>query len=143
MLYNDVMKSFSEFMMLLEQDPLGGPPPGGPMGGGPPGGPMGGGPPGGPMGGGPPGGPMGGGPPGGPMGGGPPGGGAMGAQQPPMKIVPQTVWDVLEKILTGKPVEDKESQDKKPAMPPPGMPPGGPPGAPPGGPQSLMSPPGF
>ena len=142
MLYNDVMKSFSEFMMLLEQDPLGGPPPGGPMGGGPPGGPMGGGPPGGPMGGGPPGGPMGGGPPGGPMGG-PPGGGAMGAQQPPMKIVPQTVWDVLEKILTGKPVEDKESQDKKPAMPPPGMPPGGPPGAPPGGPQSLMSPPGF
>ena len=111
-------KSFYEYLVLLEQDPMGGM-------GGPPG-----------MGGGPPG--MGGGPPG--MGG-PPGGGA---PTKPIKIKFDNVWDVLESLLKGQD-PDKESkkeakkdlqsggdaiqspeQPPQPSPPPqPGMPPAG------------------
>ena len=86
------MKTFAQFLNLMEDiAPAGGPPPGPPGGGGggPPPGPLGGG-----MGGPP---PMGGGPP--PMGGGPPGG-APGASQAPMQLKSTNVWDVLEKFLT-------------------------------------------
>jgi hypothetical protein len=147
------MRSFYEFMMLFEQDPGGmGGPPGMPPGGmgGPPG--MGG--PGGGLGGlpgmpgglgGPPGG-MGG--PGGPMGGG---------NQAPMKIEPLTVWDVLERIIEGKPVQTHTKSDssrqadqnnidsgqppQSPAMP--GQPPGGPAGPGQPGAPTLMGTPGM
>lgn len=87
------MKTFAQFLNLMEDalgaPPAGGPPPGGPPGGGPP---MGGPP---PMGGGGP--PMGGPPPMGGAPGAPPGG----AGQPPMKLKSTNVWDVLEKYLSG------------------------------------------
>ncbi len=99
------MKTFREYL-VLEADPTGGlgglaapatMPGGAGMGGGPPmGGP-----------------PMGGGmapPMGGPMGMDPMGGGgAMGGQQAQMELKPSSVWDVMEKILKGKHIED----DKK------------------------------
>jgi hypothetical protein len=96
------MKTFWEFSQQLREDAMP-PAPGGapPMpGGGPPGlgGPMGGGMP--PMGGGV---PMGG-PPG--LGGPPMGGGAApGATEPAKQIRPSSVWEILEKIVDGKPVD--------------------------------------
>lgn len=109
------MTTFKEFI-LLEADPMAAPGGGAPgiaspanMGGG--GAPMMGG--GGPMGGagGP---PMGGG--GGPMGGmpglDPMGGGGMGGppqQAPPVQVKFMSVWDVLERILDGKPINKKSS----------------------------------
>jgi len=111
------MKTFRQFVeqrIIAEADPLGGP-----MGGGiaspgalPPGGPPG-------MGGGPPMPP----PPGGiggmggmggmspPMGD-PMMGGGGGTQQKPLHLEPLDVWQVLERILSGKEVEDKK--EKKP-----------------------------
>jgi hypothetical protein len=96
-------------LTLLEQDPMGGAPMGPPPGGAPMGapGPMGGPPPmPGPMG-------VGGGPPppmpglGGP-------GGMPGTGAPPsnkvMSLKPMGVWQVLDKILKGKPVEEKKEK---------------------------------
>jgi len=127
------MLSFHDFYELVEQD-LGGPP-----GGGMPPGDMGGGMPPGGMGGPPS--PMGGmgGPPGGPMGG-PPPGGAPGGAAPTTELKPADVWTVLEKILAGKPVEEKKPSGQKEegdveSMPqpsqPPELPPTGMPGMPP------------
>lgn len=112
------MKTFWEFANLLEADALGsisspgampGPAPGAgpapslgaPPGGGPPG--MGGLP---GMGGGM-GGPMGG-PPGMGMGGPPGMGNPGGATTPAIQMKPLNVWDVLERILKGKPLDDKK-----------------------------------
>ena len=64
-----------------------------------------------PMGGGMPMDPMGGAPPMDPMGG--MGGGAPGGVQPPIQFKPNSVWDVLDKILNGEPVNDKEDEEKE------------------------------
>lgn len=95
------MKTFGQFLNLIEDAAP--PAPAGPPGGGaPPGGPP-------PMGGGPP--PMGGGlPPGGPPG--MPGGGAPGApgaNQAPTKLKSTNVWDVLEKYLNGGQKQEKKT----------------------------------
>jgi|SaaInlV_100m_DNA_2_1039680.scaffolds.fasta_scaffold00102_26 hypothetical protein len=104
--------NFKDFIVSEEDmapmgDPMGGGMPmGDPMGGGMPMDPMGGAPPMDPMGG------MGGGaPPMDPMGG--MGGGAPGGVQPPIQFKPNSVWDVLDKILNGEPVNDKEDEEKE------------------------------
>ena len=94
--------NFKDFI-VSEEDMA---PMGDPMGGGMPMDPMGGAPPMDPMGG------MGGGaPPMDPMGG--MGGGAPGGVQPPIQFKPNSVWDVLDKILNGEPVNDKEDEEKE------------------------------
>ena len=114
------MKSFFEFSLMLEADPLGGistpaslPGAGGPPPG--PGGPMGAPPMGGPPGGGPMGAPPMGGLPGGPMGAPPMGGmgGAPGGNQPALKLKATNVWEALEKYFYG----DKEEKDDIPVSP--------------------------
>lgn len=90
--------NFKDFI-VSEEDMA--PPMGDPMGGGAPmGDPMMGGD---PMGGAPPMDPMMGG-----MGGAPAGPGGV---QPPVQFKPNSVWDVLEKILDGKPVNDEEEKE--------------------------------
>lgn len=146
------MKSFTEFITLMEQDPMGAPPMGGggglgvppPMGGPPvgigaPGMP--------PMGGGGLGGPP---PMGGPMGD-PMAGGQQPGANPPMKITPKSVWDVLGKLVEGKPVKEKKETNEQTPQPKPqqqippspeagGMPPGTPAG---NSPKHLLGAPGF
>jgi hypothetical protein len=117
LLLNIIMKTFLDFFLVLEADPLANisspaSMPGGPMppGGGMPPPPMGGG-----MGGMMP--PMGGGgmPP--PMGGPPMGGGMAPPATPPVNLKPITVWSVVEKILNGKGDElDKEEKPKQPGQ---------------------------
>ena len=146
------MKTFWEISQKLNEEPMGMPPGG--MGG-PPGGMPGGGPPGMSM---PPGGmggpPMGGGLPGlgGPpgMGGPPMGGGGAAPMEPAKQIRPNTVWEILEKILNGKPIDDKKSsgqpkpdvlQATQPQQPPQQTPPPAPPGMAPSGPPAQQPPP--
>ena len=75
-------------------DPMGGAPMGDPMGGAPMGDPMGGGMP-----------PM------DPMGGGM--GGASGGIEPTIQFKPNSVWDVIEKILDGEPVNDEDEEEEE------------------------------
>lgn len=104
--------NFKDFIVSEEDmapmgDPMGGGDPMGMAGGDPMMGGMGGAPPMDPMMGG-----MGGAPPMDPMGG-MGGGAAPGGIQPPIQFKPNSVWDVLEKILNGEPVNDKEDEEKE------------------------------
>ncbi len=57
------------------------------------------------------------------------GGAAPGGQEGPDKLKAYNVWDVLEKVLSGQPIEDKK--EEKPQSPPPAAPPAPAPAMPP------------